>query len=868
MASFNIDIAGQSNSTREQATLTLLHSLTCIVQANILKKQVQETSKGTTTSTITASMASTEPSGKRMELESSSPSLEGTSGSNDAVQNSTKSELAQVEAAEERNFPGLGFLNDIVKVKSDVRVGIDAHANSDKEPAVGKNATRLLGMSLEVGVAGEEPELAREQSAASQMQPVTSECEGEESSVWTSLQTMHDASTKKRRRLALENSSSSPASLTADASPFGPSEARENLVTTPMVDATDLALTPTLPHIASETVGGEDDCGQPQSEGDQPPLLDVDSPLDKKDTSSPLNPIQGRKRRSRAETLHDSALLPDDGHHWHKYGQKNLMDKLYCRAYFRCARTSQGCRAKKTIDIPVNGSGSPRVVYHGVHNHGVLNAFRMHSNMSEPSQSKVLSLALEEMRRLAAAGVLSSSNVSCNEGYPDIQHTTSLNARESSFSTGESRRCSRLNQDDIGQLSQSLVDSVLRGASAPVPNQSEPSACPSSQVLSSLFRASSYLTSLNHGLNSPQGASPLYSPRTEHGLGSPQGSSSHFSPGMEPGVGAQSSGLSDMRASPRPRGAGFSSETIVNHLHKKALEQQTKLLLNQAVGSSAVNLEAVRRLLTIKSLTEKDTGEDRPSSPFSGIDEERGGSGSLLTPDPPGSLPRTPTWPSSPSSPHVWNVPSPGALTPKGFGISRPSSLAPSEFQTHVARQEHHEHHRDDPIGGASGLLRTNTDQGKGSMDVISLLQTLVKAHAEAQNAQDSPRNSFSHNTDMKTRRHAFTPSTSSLSLNTRFGPTQAASFSLGERKSASEAELTRTSSAPRHSSDIAERASDMDSLPSMGNLTSLNEFSFVQLRHQDHDTDLNLPPEDVATSCSPTHRARDPSSLNLDLKL
>ncbi|CAI5514625.1 unnamed protein product [Closterium sp. Naga37s-1] len=61
----------------------------------------------------------------------------------------------------------------------------------------------------------------------------------------------------------------------------------------------------------------------------------------------------GKKKRYRYKRLSKAGYIPDDGQHWHKYGQKNLVDAGYCRAYYRCARRSAGCAAKKTIDFPI-----------------------------------------------------------------------------------------------------------------------------------------------------------------------------------------------------------------------------------------------------------------------------------------------------------------------------------------------------------------------------------------------------------------------------------------------------------------------------------------------------------------------------------
>ncbi|CAI5457938.1 unnamed protein product [Closterium sp. Yama58-4] len=79
----------------------------------------------------------------------------------------------------------------------------------------------------------------------------------------------------------------------------------------------------------------------------------------------------GKKKRYRYKRLSKAGYIPDDGQHWHKYGQKNLVDAGYCRAYYRCARRSAGCAAKKTIDFPIRWGLDMRVTYSGQHTHGL-----------------------------------------------------------------------------------------------------------------------------------------------------------------------------------------------------------------------------------------------------------------------------------------------------------------------------------------------------------------------------------------------------------------------------------------------------------------------------------------------------------------
>ncbi|GJP55712.1 hypothetical protein CLOM_g14650 [Closterium sp. NIES-68] len=99
------------------------------------------------------------------------------------------------------------------------------------------------------------------------------------------------------------------------------------------------------------------------------------------------------KKRKPVAHAGSRSVVAADGYFWHKYGQKSVMDKAITRAYFRCARHSMGCTARKTVDLPIatpppatagantaNASGAApssalaqaqaQVSYHGEHNHG------------------------------------------------------------------------------------------------------------------------------------------------------------------------------------------------------------------------------------------------------------------------------------------------------------------------------------------------------------------------------------------------------------------------------------------------------------------------------------------------------------------
>uniref|UniRef100_A0A8R7P9I1 WRKY domain-containing protein n=2 Tax=Triticum urartu TaxID=4572 RepID=A0A8R7P9I1_TRIUA len=64
-----------------------------------------------------------------------------------------------------------------------------------------------------------------------------------------------------------------------------------------------------------------------------------------------------------------------DGHHWRKYGQKNINGREHARSYYRCAYTEQNCPATKTIrqqdhNVTINCEEETAkyiVVYYGHH---------------------------------------------------------------------------------------------------------------------------------------------------------------------------------------------------------------------------------------------------------------------------------------------------------------------------------------------------------------------------------------------------------------------------------------------------------------------------------------------------------------------
>ncbi|CAI5457937.1 unnamed protein product [Closterium sp. Yama58-4] len=59
------------------------------------------------------------------------------------------------------------------------------------------------------------------------------------------------------------------------------------------------------------------------------------------------------KKRKPVAQAGSRSVVAADGYFWHKYGQKSVMDRAITRAYFRCARHSMGCMARKTVDVPI-----------------------------------------------------------------------------------------------------------------------------------------------------------------------------------------------------------------------------------------------------------------------------------------------------------------------------------------------------------------------------------------------------------------------------------------------------------------------------------------------------------------------------------
>ncbi|CAI5493902.1 unnamed protein product [Closterium sp. Naga37s-1] len=64
-------------------------------------------------------------------------------------------------------------------------------------------------------------------------------------------------------------------------------------------------------------------------------------------------PVRPRRKRKPVAHAGSRSVVAADGYFWHKYGQKSVMDRAITRAYFRCARHSMGCMARKTVDVPI-----------------------------------------------------------------------------------------------------------------------------------------------------------------------------------------------------------------------------------------------------------------------------------------------------------------------------------------------------------------------------------------------------------------------------------------------------------------------------------------------------------------------------------
>ncbi|GJP44282.1 hypothetical protein CLOM_g3655 [Closterium sp. NIES-68] len=83
---------------------------------------------------------------------------------------------------------------------------------------------------------------------------------------------------------------------------------------------------------------------------------------------------RGSKRVRLREFRH---CIPQDGHDWLKYGQKDITAGRFSRHYFRCSHSDNGtrCPARRVVDVhkqfgqPGTSAPPPRVTYSGEHSH-------------------------------------------------------------------------------------------------------------------------------------------------------------------------------------------------------------------------------------------------------------------------------------------------------------------------------------------------------------------------------------------------------------------------------------------------------------------------------------------------------------------
>ncbi|XP_048547798.1 transcription factor WRKY45-2-like [Triticum urartu] len=120
----------------------------------------------------------------------------------------------------------------------------------------------------------------------------------------------------------------------------------------------------------------------------------------------------GQKRRRNNDRRSRSlvtAVPHYDGHHWRKYGQKNINGRENARSYYRCAYTERNCSATKTIQQQdQNGSlnceeeaAKYNVVYYGHHtcsNHSTING-TMNDPGMDLSQNEKMAGSVKEFQK-------------------------------------------------------------------------------------------------------------------------------------------------------------------------------------------------------------------------------------------------------------------------------------------------------------------------------------------------------------------------------------------------------------------------------------------------------------------------------------
>ncbi|MCO5614137.1 hypothetical protein L7F22_068418 [Adiantum nelumboides] len=89
-----------------------------------------------------------------------------------------------------------------------------------------------------------------------------------------------------------------------------------------------------------------------------------------------LNTSNHKRKRGAQESEDSVSFLVmnetptiDDGYVWRKYGQKDIKDRSYPRAYFRCAQ--HNCPIKKQTESSSDIEGSVLITYIGKHNHHI-----------------------------------------------------------------------------------------------------------------------------------------------------------------------------------------------------------------------------------------------------------------------------------------------------------------------------------------------------------------------------------------------------------------------------------------------------------------------------------------------------------------
>ncbi|KAL4311514.1 hypothetical protein GQ457_01G035800 [Hibiscus cannabinus] len=94
------------------------------------------------------------------------------------------------------------------------------------------------------------------------------------------------------------------------------------------------------------------------------------SPSGSDSTSTPKDRREGsyksRKKESARKSI--SSALTDDGYAWRKYGQKQILNSIHPRSYYRCTyRKEQGCLATKQVQMIQDDPPKFESIYLGPH---------------------------------------------------------------------------------------------------------------------------------------------------------------------------------------------------------------------------------------------------------------------------------------------------------------------------------------------------------------------------------------------------------------------------------------------------------------------------------------------------------------------